>query len=169
MPDATGRSTYAEFWTASKGGKKAWLALFSTPASNWVRNNLRSAWKDEPWHCWAVAVVAPNAGKGWGAGKHIVVWDCDPDQKIREGVVGGSTTATARDLKSTQRSFIEWVRSNKARGARLWYNIDASGSGQDRCLELAMDRLVKWVEVGDIAFQGPEDPRVRGCIHIGRR
>jgi hypothetical protein len=169
MPDAAGRSTYAEFWTARKDGKKTWLALFSTPASNWVRNNRHSAWQDEPWHCWAIAVVAPSAAEHRGAGKHVVVWDCDPDDKILEGVVGRGTTASARDMKSTQRAFVEWVRANKARNVQLWYNTDNSASGQDRCLELAMGRLDEWAAVGDREFQGADDVRIRGCVKINRR
>lgn len=125
-----------------------------TYTANWIND---SAGAMTYWHCYAFAVIADRK-----KGKHLIIWDCDP-------VEGGGDKLHVRRLRFGQRDLIQWIRKNKlkTRGLlRVWYNVDISRSGYDRCVSFTCSKIQEWVTMGDTLFLGDKDPRIEGCIQI---
>jgi len=50
----------------------------------------------------------------------------------------------------------------------MWYNVDNSKSGKDNCLV----HTLKWIQeialMGDLPFEGENDPWVQNCVLLSR-
>ena len=106
LPDAAHRKTISEFWTYPRRGKKTILGLFSTEITSWV-GNLK--WDEEPWHCWAVAVIQGESGK------KMIIYDPDPaTEELKQ-----ENPRALNVLKGIQHTLFQWVRTNKAANIEL--------------------------------------------------
>jgi hypothetical protein len=66
-----------------------------------------------------------------------------------------------------QVNFVQYTDA-KGRLRGLWYNQDTSKSGQDCCLAHSSSWIQSVAALGDMPFQGAEDPRITGCTSIGK-
>ena len=155
--DPQSRSTFSEFWTEKKDGKKAWLGCFTTTTENTVRPD----WDDQIWHVWGVAVIASQQGHG----KHVIIWDCDPRPTIDEG---GELRRQRDIMFGFQRDFVKFAEK-AARIRGVWYNVDTSKSRQDQCLVHTLEWIQDMVSKGDVPFNEGGDTRVENCILLSRR
>ncbi|KAI1389248.1 uncharacterized protein F4822DRAFT_194333 [Hypoxylon trugodes] len=156
MPDANSRDFFRNFaGSHSRFGRQTSIALLSIPNGSLVGDQ----WKRRPWHVFALAIINDTATKR--KGKRILVWDCDP-------VKQASVRQRWRNiLWGKQRSFIQYLRDKRhMKKAEIWYNIDASGSGKDKCLLLSQRKVWEWATLGDISYQGADDPRFQHCVRL---
>jgi hypothetical protein len=76
--DFPNRRNTTDFWKVGKNKKNTCLALCSGPNAGWV-GKPKEVWEDIPWHCFVIAVIKDPSG-----GKHLVFWDCDPEDGVNE-------------------------------------------------------------------------------------
>lgn len=156
MPDATARDTFENFAGPSpKHGKKTWIGLFSTPNGPLVGDQ----WETREWHVFVIAII--SGSHKLHKGKRILIWDCDPVPHAAEVRRWRSV------LFGKQRSFVEYLRNKRHMSkAEIWYNTDNSNSGRNECLVLSLRKVWEWVGLGDLSYQGLEDPRFQNCIRL---
>jgi hypothetical protein len=156
------RHTFSEWWNARHEGKKVWIGLFSTPTANWIQD---PEWDSRPWHVWGAAVLHPESGQG----KYIIIWDCDPKEPFN---IDGTMKRHKSFLLTPQYKLIQWLR--RTRGVKVlgvFYHVDQSRSGQDRCLQHTCDWIQRMVEFGNNCFQGwdeqgnSSDERTTDCVY----
>jgi hypothetical protein len=154
--DPHSRSTFSEFWNEPKQGRRVWLGCFTTTTENTVRPD----WDELVWHVWGAAVI----GAAEGRGKHLIIWDCDPratydeDRQLRR----------RRDIMfGFQKDLAAYAKAHCSLSG-VWYNVDSSKSGEDKCLAHTLEWIQEMVAAGDLPFEGENDPRVRNCVLLSR-
>ncbi|EJT68958.1 hypothetical protein GGTG_13464 [Gaeumannomyces tritici R3-111a-1] len=135
LPDIGERHTFQQWWAARRKGEgEPLLALFS------VYPKSRRLTKSKMTYM-------------------VIIWDCDPR------LYWDPKTGAQRQLQNgdrcsyiLQRNLYSIVRGF-AKTAELFYSVDTSRSGQDRCLFYALKRLDEWYQLKNQEFQGESDPR----------
>ncbi|KAF4996981.1 hypothetical protein FGRMN_4169 [Fusarium graminum] len=165
LADWDERKTIRDFYTMPKNGKKCWILFASVDRINWVATG--DAWKKEPWHCFAMALIQDPAPKG---GKHLVVFDPDPSPITEPVMEDGKAVSKERRitaiLRGQQRNIYSWIKNNKSKNLRVWYSVDQSFGGKDKCLLYSLTKVQEWARIADQPWQGEEDPRARNCIQL---
>lgn len=155
--DTKARATVSAFLTAHRPGKKTWLGLLSYPSRTWVGLSVEE--RDSiPWHCQAVAVI-PNPGPQ--RGKHLVVFDPNPAPACKQSEASVLLAGTAKSL-------FDSIRTRRCKGVRLWYRTTTEHSEKKTCLQMSFEMLHRWAQLGDKAWQGLEDPRMKDFVEIKR-
>lgn len=155
--DTKARATVSAFLTAHRPGKKTWLGLLSYPSRTWVGLSLEE--RDSiPWQSQAVAVI-PNPGPQ--RGKHLVVFDPSPAPACEQSEANVLLAGIAKSL-------FDSIRTRKCKGVRLWYWTTTEHSEKNTCLQMSFKMLHRWAQLGDMAWQGLEDPRMKDCVEIKR-
>lgn len=172
--DAGLRDTFSTWWCSPKYSKSTWIGLFSTWTSSYIGDR---DWDKRPWHVWGAAAIKSQKGRG----KYLIIWDCDPRSPYNEEGEEHHTKRPQDFMLGTQVKLLNFLqRCNNGRKARaqinaVFYNIDTSLSGQDKCLEHTMRWVVRMTEFGDSPFKGFDhngnslDPRTQECLQIPRR
>jgi hypothetical protein len=152
MPDARSRSTFSHFAGPKNTCKNNFKAgVFSVPNGSIVGD----LWKTRDWHVFAIAII-----KGKTNGKHILIWDCDP-------IETNESSRWRSVLFGKQRSFIEYLIQKRHMGsASIWYSIDTTLKGRDRCLSYTLKKISDWAQLEDLPYQGPGDTRFINCVKL---
>jgi hypothetical protein len=145
--------------------KRGRLALISCITDNWVQQKDKPSGDQGTWSdMWHVSAVALLPGKQLG--KHLVVWDCDPNLP---NPTTGKTISQCRAkevLCGVQRSLWEEIRKRTSKNCQLWYNIDTSFGGKNKCLQSAATVITNWASIADEPLNSPRNPRVKRCVSI---
>ncbi|CAG2009959.1 unnamed protein product [Fusarium graminearum] len=120
LPDAECRDTVQDFFRAKKGGKRCWIAFCSTERVNSIKEK---EWDDEPWHCYAIAVIQDET-----RGKRLVIFDPDPDGAVSSRR-GRDQLRISRVLRGLQSAIWNFMRENKCKDVHVWYSTDRSCEG----------------------------------------
>ncbi|KAI1818884.1 hypothetical protein F4861DRAFT_544614 [Xylaria intraflava] len=69
------RHTFSSFLNSKHQNKKVKLGFFSVLTGPSIGN----AWKEAPWHCYLIAIIAQaNNSNNFGSKFVMILWDCDP-------------------------------------------------------------------------------------------
>ena len=153
--DPQSRSTFSEFWKEPKQGKRVWLGCFTTTTENTVRPD----WDKLVWHVWGVAVIRTE-----GRGKHLIIWDCDPQATYNKD---GELRRRKDIMFGFQKDLITYAKTHCSLSG-VWYNVDCSKSGEDKCLAHTLEWIQEMALMGDLPFGGENDLRVQNCVLLSR-
>ena len=81
-------------------------------------------------------------------GKHLVVFDPNPAPACEQSEANMLLVRTARSLFNLA--------------------LTTENSERDKCLQKSFKMLHRWSQMGDLAWQGPEGPRMKNCVEIKR-
>ena len=154
--DPQSRSTFIEFWNQPKQGRKVWLGCFTTTTENTVCPD----WDELIWHVWGAAVIETTEGQG----KHLIIWDCDPSATHDEE---GQLIRQKDIMFGFQKDLVAYARAHCSL-SEVWYNVDSSKSGEDKCLVRTLEWIQEMVSFGDLPFKGKSDLRVQNCVLLSR-
>jgi len=138
--DTTDFRTFADFledpiWGQDKMETPLHFGFFCT-SPKWVGAGNR--WKEDPWHCWAVATISQGRGKG----VHCLIWDCNAKDNYPLG-----TTIRKRMLGFKQWSFVNFL----SKRSKVW--IGGGGNeGQGICVQATASFLVNVMKMGPNGF-----------------
>lgn len=168
--DGPARATFSEFIRGPMGPRNTKIGLFVVPSENWV-GMATDEWDAIDWHCYCITIIKPSKGQG----KAIIIWDCDPAPEIIERVPyegerdedGKIIRLRIQQMQSMQNAFVSEFRRSKAKNSGgIWYNGQTSLQGRGRCLQFTLAKIEEWAQAGDMAFAGPDDPRIAGCVEL---
>lgn len=170
--DAVTRATFNDWYKDPKKGQQVRLILFSSPCQNWVGMPV-DEWELIPWHMWAVTII--TAQNRQNHGMIVIFYDPEP-RKIENPQCKHTQKRIHNIIQPYQRAFWDFL-NKKGRPARIFYSIDQTGAGQERCMEYTTQWLVRIAQVGDIPFQGAlgdsgitvPDERISKCTELVRR
>ncbi|EJT69076.1 hypothetical protein GGTG_13344 [Gaeumannomyces tritici R3-111a-1] len=142
LRDIDNRDTFQDWWAGrEREVDKPFLALFSVPPE----------WR--------------SLGRPRKQQYIVIVWDCDP-RSYRNPDIKAERQLQDNDRWKPilQRGFFDTIRRDFAFTARFYYSIDASQSGQNRCLPISMERILWLALLKTQNFQGDSDPRLKDCV-----
>jgi len=152
--------TFTEFWSRTGTPHARGLngiALFLTQCQS---RTARQDWKEDWWHCWAVALLK----KSEGYGKVLMIYDCDTDDSCDFDVL-----QPGRLLLQAQCQLIKIARE-QGKLDSVWVGNAGLKPERKWC---CIFNTAQWIQQStselDIPFQGPDDERLRGFHQIKRR
>lgn len=106
---------------------------------------LGDAWKDEPWHSYALAFVWEKNQTG----RSLIIYDVDAVLEEEAAVQGQDWNVR---ISPTHREFVSWcelISSTRIPINRIWYNQNIEHRGAEECLGRTLDWMRKMVLLGD--------------------
>ena len=157
-------STFREFWNRShnssaKSNARSLnkTALLLTHCQSRIG---KPDWKEDWWHCWGVALLK----KPKGYGKILIIYDCDTDDSLDFDAL-----RPKEFLLSAQCQFID-IASKKGRLDSIWIgNAGLKSQRKWNCIFNTAQWIQQLTPGLAIAFQAPDDERLRGFHQIKRR
>jgi hypothetical protein len=90
-------------------------------------------------------------GTAEGQGKHLIIWDCEPSTTHDEE---GRLRQQKNIMFGFQKDLVAYARAHCSLSG-VWYNVDSSKSGEDKCLVHTLEWIQEMVSFGDLPFKGP--------------
>lgn len=128
------------------------IGHFSGPQSNWVGTRLdedgNPEWDQEPWHCWAAAVIKRSPGEGI----YLLIYDNDPMDATKHSRI--------RDVLRTLQSNL-WEALRKRGPVEIIYSVNPDQKGTNRCLATSLRQVRQWAQAGEVLQVPPGDDWLR--------